>query len=758
MSEAADQVWRLLGSRPVRPDGVDKVTGAAQYGADKNLPDSLTGKVLRSPYAHARILRLDVSAALALDGVEAIITAADMPEIPEDQTENSPPPNFRDLSANLLARGKVLYEGHVVAAVAAVDEETAVRALQAIDVEYAVLPHVIDVQKAMEPDAPLLHEHLYTKGIEPPPKMPSNIASRYIQSTGDVEAAFAQADIIINEEFTTAPVHQGYIEPHACLVRVNADHKVDIWCSSQGQFMVRDYCARLLALDAADIRVHPLEIGGGFGGKTTIYLEPLAVLLAQRSGRPVKMQMSRAEVFRATGPTSGAYMSLRLGARQDGRLVAVQGVLCYQAGAFPGSPVRTGCMAAFAPYDIPNVKLIGYDVVVNRPKSAAYRAPGAPMASFAAESLMDMLAQKLDMDPLELRLKNAVADGSVTSYGVSLKNAAYRQVLEAARRHPHWLAPLAENQGRGLASGFWFNIGGQFSASVTLNDDGSVNVLTANPDIGGSRASMAMMAAETLGIELQNVVPQIVDTDSIAPSDLTGGSRVTFAVGTAVTEACHALIRELCERAAEIWGLDVNAVSWANGQAQAVLDGSAVSLSLAQLADQARRTGKPVIWHASLNVKGAAPTFGTHICDVEVDAQTGQVRVVRYTAVQDVGKAIHPDYVEGQIQGGVTQGIGWALNEAYVYDDNGCLLNPGFLDYRMPVAADLPMIETVLVEEPNSRHPYGVKGVGEVPIVPPLGAVANAIANATGVRLTELPMNPPAVYKALKRAAMLRRR
>ncbi|ALO47240.1 xanthine dehydrogenase family protein molybdopterin-binding subunit [Pseudohongiella spirulinae] len=758
MSDVSAQAWRVLGSRPIRPDGADKVTGVALYGADKDLPDSLTGKVLRSPYAHARILHLDVSAALAIEGVEAVITAADMPELPDDQSEDSPPPNFRDLSANLLARGKVLYEGHAVAAVAAIDEETAARALQAIDVEYAVLPHVIDVQKAMEPDAPLLHERLYTKGIEPAPKAPSNIASRYVQCVGDVEVAFAQADIIVSEEFTTAPVHQGYIEPHACLARVNADQKVDIWCSSQGQFMVRDYCARLLAMDSSAIRVHPLEIGGGFGGKTTIYLEPLAVLLAQRSGRPVKMQMSRAEVFKATGPAPGTYISLRLGAREDGCLVAAQGVLCYQAGAFPGSPVRTACMAAFAPYDIPSVKLIGYDVVVNRPKSAAYRAPGAPMASFAAESLLDMLARKLDMDPLELRLKNAVADGSMTSYGVILKNAAYRQVLQAARRHPHWTAPLAENQGRGIASGFWFNIGGQSSASITLNDDGTVNVLTANPDIGGSRASMAMMAAETLGIDLQQVVPQIVDTDSIAHSDLTGGSRVTFAVGTAVTEACHAMIAELRERGANIWGLDIDAVRWSDGQLHASIDGNDVSLSLVQIAALARQAGKSVAGHASLNVKGAAPAFGTHICDVEVDPQTGQVRVLRYTAVQDVGTAIHPDFVEGQIQGGITQGIGWALNEAYLYDDNGCLLNPGFLDYRMPVAADLPMIETVLVEEPNSRHPYGVKGVGEVPIVPPLGAVANAIASATGVRLTDLPMNPPTVYKALKRAAMLRRR
>ena len=746
----------VVGTRPVRPDGADKVTGRARFGADFDLPDSLVGVVFRSPHAHARLLDIDISKALALPGVKAVITADDLPLISDDNALiNNQPPDFRDLSANILARSKVLYEGHAIAAIAAVDQATALQALSLIDVEYAVLPHVIDLHQAMEPDAPLLHEQMITKGITPPPKKASNIASRYEQVHGDVEAGFAEADIVIAEEFTTQPVHQAYIEPHACLARVDTSGMVDIWCSSQGQFMVQAYCARLLAIPVEKICVTPLEIGGGFGGKTTVYLEPLAVLLAQKSGQPVRMKMSRSDVFKATGPTSGTYVSLKIGAKKDGTLTAVQGVLCYQAGAFPGSPVRLGCMTAFAPYNIPNVKLIGYDVVCNRPKSAAYRAPGAPMASFAAESLIDMLAQKLDMDPLELRLLNAADDGTQTAYGVTFKNIGYRQTLEAARQHPHYRSPLAPGQGRGVASGFWFNIGGPSSAAVSILADGNVCVTTGNPDIGGSRASMAMMAAETLGIAYEKVKVRIADTASVAPSDMTGGSRVTFAVGMAVTQAAQQVIEELKHRAALIWAVDQALVTWQSGYAR--LAAGQQQLSLSDIAAQSGKTGGSIHAEVTLTAQGAGPGFATHLCDVEVDAETGYVKVLRYTAIQDVGTAIHPSYVEGQMQGGVVQGIGWALNEACLYDENGRLQNPGFLDYRIPVASDLPMIDTVLIEVPNPRHPFGVKGVGEVPIVPPLGAVANAVARACGSRLPDLPMTPAAVHKAVKKAARRRR-
>lgn len=744
----------LTGSRPIRPDGIDKVTGRAIYGADPVLPDTLVGVVFRSPHAHARLLSIDVSKALALPGVRAVVTADDLPEIAEDNARPSAQsPDFRDLSANILARAKVLYEGHAIAAIAAVDEEIALQALALIDVDYAVLPHVTDLHKAMEPDAPLLHDHLLTQGTRPPAKKPSNIASRYELVHGDVDTAFAQADIVISEEFTTQPVHQAYIEPHACLARYGEDGRIEIWTSSQGPFMVRDYTAQLLAIAPDKIKVTPTEIGGGFGGKTTVYLEPLAVLLSRKSGQPVRMKMSRAEVFKATGSASGSYISLKIGASKAGRLLAVQGILCYQSGAFPGAPVRLGCMSAFAPYDVANVKLIGYDVVVNRPRCAAYRAPGAPMAVFAAESLMDMLAERLEMDPIALRLLNAVSDGSQTAYGATIKHCGLRATLEAARAHSHYQTPLAAHQGRGVASGFWCNAGGVSSAALTVASDGSVRVSTGNPDIGGSRAAMAIMAADTLGVDYARVQVDVVDTDSIASSEMTNGSRVTFGVGMAVVEAARVLISQLEAAAADLWQASTDDVRWDAGAVHCRNTGA--SLSLAELAGRVAKDKLSA--SVSLTAQGAAPAFGTHLCDVEVDPETGAVRVLRYTVIQDVGRAIHPAYVEGQLQGGAVQGIGWALNEACIYDENGRLQNPGFLDYRIPVASDLPMIDTVLVEVPNPRHPLGVKGVGEAPIVPPLAAVANAVARAIGTRLFELPLSPPAVHKAIKRAARRRR-
>ncbi|MDT8429250.1 MAG: xanthine dehydrogenase family protein molybdopterin-binding subunit [Pseudomonadales bacterium] len=747
------QTYQWVGSRPIRPDGIDKVTGKAEFAADFSLPGMLHGVILRSPVAHARILRIDTALATALPGVKAIITAADMPVIPEqDAVVNQQPPDFRELSDNLMARDKVLYEGHAVAAVAATSRELALQAAQLIQVEYEVLPHVIDVRLAMEPDAPLLNEQLITKGIDPAPEYPSNIASRHEQVLGDVTAGFAEAEIILEREFTTQPVHQGYIEPHACTARINVDGEAQIWCSSQGHYMVRAYCARLLRMDISRIRVTPLEIGGGFGGKTTVYLEPIALLLAAKTGKPVTMKMSRQEVFTSTGPASGSYIAMKIGARKDGSIIAAEAILCYQAGAYPGSPVKLGCMTAFAPYRIPNVRMIGYDVLVNRPKSAAYRAPGAPMAAFAAESLIDLLAQELQLDPVALRLLNAAEEGTQAPYGPRFKQIGYRQTLEAALQHPHYSAPLAANQGRGIASGFWFNIGGQSSAAIHLNEDGTAILVTGNPDIGGSRASMAIMAAEVLGMDYRDISPVIADTSSGAYSDLTGGSRVTFAVGLAVITAAEDVIQQLKARAALLWDVPETQISWESGSFHTELQGKPQRMSIADIAAKSAQTGGPVSGKATINAQGAGPGFGTHLCDVEVDPETGQVKILRYTAIQDVGKAIHPAYVEGQLQGGAAQGIGWALNEEYLYDESGKLLNPGFLDYRMPVASDLPAIDTVLVEVPNPAHPFGVRGVGEVPIIAPLAAVANAVARATGVRLTDLPLSPPRILAAIEAA------
>ena len=746
--------YRVVGTRPIRPDGVDKVTGRAKFGADLNLPGMLHGRVVRSPHAHARIKSIDTTKARALRGVKAVVTSADFPPLEgaEFFSAGEAQVNFRDLSSNVMARDKVLYDGHAVAAVAATSAVVAEQAAALVEVEYEVLPHVIDVVEAMADDAPILHDDLFTDGVTPKPDKPSNVAKRMEFKLGDVSAGFADADVTIERSFTTEPVHQGYIEPHAVVADTSEDGQIQIWCSSQGQFMVRNYTANILGIEAAQIRVMPAEIGGGFGGKTLVYLEPVAVLLSQQAGRPVRMTMTREEVFRASGPTSGAAIYIKIGVTNDGRIVAAEANLKYQAGAYPGSPIGPGCMTAFAPYDLENVLVVGYDVVTNRPKVAAYRAPGAPISEFGVESVIDELARKIGMDPIALREKNAAKEGTQAAYGPKFGPIGYVETLAAAKDHPHYKAKLGPKQGRGFATGFWFNIGGESSAEVHINEDGSATVATGNPDIGGSRASMAIMAAEVLGIDVAKVRPIVADTSSIGYSFLTGGSRVTFASGMAVVEAAKQVVDEMRGRAAKIWDIPVDAVAWDNGKARPTSSnaGDFEPLSLAEIAAGSAATGGPINGHAQFTARGAGPGFGAHICDVEVDEETGAVTVLRYTAVQDVGTAIHPAYVEGQLQGGVAQGIGWALNEEYIYDEHGRLENPGFLDYRMPVASDLPMIDTVLVEVPNPRHPYGVRGVGEVPIIPPMAAVANAIEDAIGIRMTALPMSPPRVVEALE--------
>ncbi len=746
---------KVVGTRPVRPDGVDKVTGRAVFSADTRASGMLWGKILRSPHAHARIVSIDTSKAEALKGVYAVITSADFPNIASEEAfVGEGPMNFRDLSCNIMARGKVLYEGHALAAVAAVTPAVAEQALALIAVQYDVLPHVIDVDDAMKDGAPVLHDDMFTAGVNPKPTKASNIAKVVTFKKGDIDAGFAEAEVIFEDSYTTKPVHQAYIEPHACLANYNADGQVTIHASSQGHFMVRAYTAKLLGLDMANIRVNPAEIGGGFGGKTLIYLEPVAVALSRKAGKPVKMQMSREDVFRGSGPTSGASVTVKLGAKKDGTIVAAQQVLKFQAGAFAGSPIGPGCMCGFAMYDIPNVDVLGYDVVSNRPKVAAYRAPGAPISSFAVECAVDDLARKLGMDPLVLREKNAVVNGSKTHYGVSHTNIGFTQVLAATRAHPHWKAPLAEGHGRGLAVGFWFNIGGESSATVHINEDGTVMVATGSPDIGGSRASMGMMTAEVLGVPVSKVRTIVADTASIGFTFLTGGSRVTFATGMAVTQAAEKVVEQLKARAAQTWDIPVDAVEWQDGKAvpAGTNAGAFEPLDLAAIAAKQGRTGGPINAEVSVNAQGAGAGFGAHICDVAVDKETGKVEIVRYTAIQDVGKAIHPSYVEGQIQGGAVQGIGWALSEEYIYNDKGQMDNPGFLDYRCPVASDLPMIEAVLVEVPNPRHPFGARGVGEVPIVPPMAAISNAIKGAIGLRMPDLPMSPPKVRAAIDAA------
>ncbi|MBU6352140.1 MAG: xanthine dehydrogenase family protein molybdopterin-binding subunit [Chloroflexi bacterium] len=737
--------YKVIGSRPLRPDGVDKVTGRALYGADVKLPGMLHGKVLRSPHAHARILSIDFSAARALPGVRAVVTAQDLPSIGDQMADlGESTVNLRYVSNNILAHDKVLYYGHAVAAVAADNVHVAEEALALIKVEYERLPHVLDGKQAMLPEAPILLSDLRTNELGKLGGAPTNVASHLCHQRGDLAAGFAQADVVVERTFQTAMVHQGYIEPQTVTALWNEDDQLSIWCSTQGAFSVQEQLAELLQVPLSRITVTPTEIGGGFGGKINVYLDPVAALLSRKAGhRPVKMTMTRAEVLAGTGPTSGSHIRVKMGARRDGTLTAAEAELIYEAGAYPGSPVGAGCSVIFGPYRLENLQIDGYDVVVNRPKTAAYRAPGGTNAIFASETVIDELAEAVGLDPVEFRLRNAVREGDSRPDGPEYRRIGLMETLEAARTHPHYQTRLTgKHRGRGFAVSAWFNWGGKSSATATVNKDGTVNLIEGSTDIGGSRASIAMQLAETLGVAYDDIRPQVVGTAGVGYNDVTGGSRTTFGTGWAVYEVGKALLAEMGRRAADYWDVPAESVHAENG----VFAHNGDRLTFRELAG---KLDVPVTASAAVHPQGYGPGFGAHIVDVEVDVETGKVTILRYTAVQDVGKAIHPSYVEGQLQGGVAQGVGWALNEEYIYDAQGRLVNASLLDYRMPTALDLPMIDTVLVEVPNPGHPYGVRGVGEVPIMPPAAAVANAIYQAVGVRMAELPMSPARMAAAL---------
>jgi CO/xanthine dehydrogenase Mo-binding subunit len=742
--------YGVIGKNPRRHDGTDKVTGRATYGADIRLPGMLYGFVLRSPHAHARILSIDTSKAAALPGVRAVVTSKDFPDVASKIADlGETTIDLRHQSHNVMAKDKVTYFGHALAAVAAVDPHVAEEAAGSIEVEYEVLQPILDVRQAMQADSVVIIEDLRTDELGKKGDVPSNIARHDQDQVGDVEAGFKRAEVIVEREFFTSMVHQGYIEPQNATAQYNPDGQITIWCSTQGSFGVRDQVAEILEVPISKIRVVPMEIGGGFGGKNSVYLEPVAALLSRESGcRPVKMTMSRVDVLAATGPTSGSYIKIKMGADKNGVITAVQAELAYEAGAFPGSPVGAGMAVMFAPYRIENGLVDGYDVVVNKPRVAAYRAPGGTNAAFACETVIDELAETLGMDPIEFRLLNGAKGGDRRLDGPVYKRIGFLETLQAAKSSPHYQEPLdGPNRGRGVASGFWFNYGGKSSASASVNNDGTVSLLTGSVDIGGSRTALAMQLAEELGIQAGSVRPMVADTDSVGYTEGTYGSRTTFATGWAVVEVARQLKEKLLERAAVLWETEVEHVRFETGQ----FSFEEKRMTFAELASKLDDTGGPVVASAAVQPGGSGPAFATHIVDVEVDPETGKVDVLRYTAVQDAGKAIYPMYVESQIQGGVAQGIGWALNEEYLYDEDGRLLNASWLDYRMPVALDLPMIDTIIVEVPNPGHPYGVRGVGEVPIVPPPAALANAIYKAIGVRLNVLPMSPGRVVAELDR-------
>ena len=737
--------YKIVGTNPERHDATDKVTGKAQYGADISLPGMLYGKIIRSPYAHAKIRSIDISEAQNSPDVKSVVTASDFPQ----QSPVAQIPEMgKSITQNVMAVDRVFYKGHAVAAVSATSLQAAEEATNLIKIDYEILDPVITVEDAIKEDAPKLHPHW--KDDPSDPLVSGNIASHLQFKFGDPKSGFQNSDLVIEREFRTKSVHQGYIEPHNATAWWTPEGRLTIWCSSQGQFGVRDNTANVLGIPNSSVQVIPMEIGGGFGGKNPIYLEPIAAMLAKKSGYPVKMTMSRSEIIEATGPTSGSYCKVKIGTTKEGKITAAKASLYFEAGAFPGAPIAGASAAIFSPYNIENIQIDGYDVVNNKPKTAAYRAPGAPIAMFSVETLMEEIARELNLNSMEFRLLNVAVEGDRRADGLINGVIGAKEVMEAVIHHSHYNSPLTKsNQGRGVSMGFCRNNTGMASAIANVISDGRVSLVEGSVDIGGSRTAAAQMFAEVLGIPVEDVIPKVGDTDSIGFTSNTGGSSVAYKTGWAVFEAAKDVKRQLVERAAKLWDSNIKDIEYKDGILEHKSD-SELKLTFSQISKLLPETGGPVVGRANLNPAGSGGSYAANIIDVEVDPETGKVDILKITAFQDAGTAIYPVHVEGQIQGGTAQGIGWALNEEYFMGSDGNVVNTSLLDYRMPTSLDLPMINTEIIEVPNPNHPYGVRGVGEANIVPPLAALSNAILDATGVQIRNLPMNPQNVISSLK--------
>jgi len=757
MASNTSSAHQVVGKRLPRVDAKERVTGQAIYPADLSLPGMVHAKLLRSPHAHARIRSIDVAQAQALKGVLAVVTAADFPELPVGATIPMGETGYDMwmVAAINLARGKVHWVGQPVAGVAAVDGHVAEAALALIEVEYEPLPAVLDIAAAMTPEAPVLHEHVFTKGVEPRPRAPSNVCSRTVIARGHAARALegAAAKQRIRVEVDTA--HQGYLEPQVVVAQVDANGFATVWASTQGQFTAELMIARMLGMPQSRLKVVPLEIGGGFGGKIAIHGEAVAVRLAQKCGRPVKLTFTREEVLQGgSGPPAGARIDVAVGADHEGRLVAIEGTYCMDAGGLPGLSPSLLMQASAALYQTPNLNLQGYDVVTNKPRTEAYRGPGGIQAAFAMEQAMDALCQRLNLDPLEFRKRNAALTGSTMPIGTPFPSIGLTTILQRVGEHPCWTDPLTKGRwprGRGLALGYWRGTSMTSAGHITIAGDGRPMVTMGAIDLSGTRTTMAQVVAEEFDLPIGDIHISTGDTKSVGYSDGAAGSRVARTMTAALVEASRDALAQLSRRAAEKLQCRTEDLGYARGVFRSHQVGGP-AISLAELM-QATLTDGAVVGRGVSTKLPLGVEIGAHVCDVEVDTATGRVTVLRYTAFQDVGLALNPAAVEGQIEGSVVQGLGWALTEGFDYGPDGRLRNASLLDYRMPTALDVPVIECVIVETPVPNVPYGVRGVGEVPIVPPAACVANAIARATGVRLTRMPMTPERVLRALEAAA-----
>ncbi len=744
-----------------RVDAREKVTGEALFAADIKLPGELVGKFLGSPYAHAEIISIDTSEAEALPGVHAVITAADLP-----QTEKYDPGSRAHA---VLARDRVLFVGQPVAAVAAEDLATAEEALRLIRVDYRELPAVLDPVEAMKPDSPVIRHgevsvsaemDIHTQqaaGIQTEEgEEASNVVNHVLFEQGDIEQAFAESDVIVERQFRVPMVHQGYLEPHAQVAVWDSEGNLTVWLSTQGQFTTQESLCNVLGLKPSQVRVIGTEIGGGFGGKGSLYA-PLVAVLAKKARRPVKLVLTRSEELKAANPAPLSVIDIKVGAKKDGRITGIQAKVVMDTGAYPGAPMTVTALMLGQPYKFTAMRIEGFEVLTNKPSAGAYRAPGGPNASSALEPCIDMLAKELGMDPLEFRLKNAAEEGDIQPHGRPHPKIGLKETLEAVK--PAWESlagkPKKTNgklRGRGVACGGWGGGRGPGAAIVYLDPDGTFRLVTGTVDLTGTFTAMAQIAAEGLGVSLSQVRPYKGDTTTGPWAPMSAGSQTIYGQGPAVLAAAKDARRQVLEYAAQELGVKPEELTLTDGKVFVTADPSQ-EISLSRIYELTHGWGAkydPVVGRGAAKRRSEAPGYAACVAEVEIDPDTGKVTVTHLTAAQDVGQAINPMAVEGQIQGGTAQSVGMALWEELLFDENGQLLNPNLLDYRKATAADLPMVDVILVNVPAGDGAFGAKIVGEPSIVPGIAAVANAIADAIGVHVTEYPITPERIWRALQ--------
>jgi CO/xanthine dehydrogenase Mo-binding subunit len=739
----------------LRRDAPEKLTGRARYTADLTLPGMVHARLVLSPHASARIVRIDTSAAKAMPGVVAVYTAADL---------NLKGAESGARRLNFLARDRVVFTGQPVAVAIAETAAQAEDAAAAVEVLYEELPAVADPIAGMQADAPQVRElpaagaeeaalHAAVVGglEEEKEELPANVSNTIHFHRGDLDQGFAEADAVVEGRYTCAYVHQGYLETQSCLVAPNpVTGGVDVYTSTQATFYTRDEVAAALGIPAHLVTCHMMTIGGGFGAKYVL-IDPFVASLAVKLNRPVLLAYTRTEDFLAANPSPLTVFEVKLGAKKDGTLTALQGRVIFDTGAYSGSALSIGCLLLGGYYRFPNLDIRGYEVMTNKVGVGAYRAPGAPQASFALESAMDDLAERLGLDPLDFRLQNAIVEGDLWPDGNPWPVVGLKQTLQALKDHPLWQKRhrLGPNEGVGVGAGGWPGGRGPAAAACRMDPGGTLTISVGAVDLTGQTTTFAMIAAEAFGISPDQVRVVTGDTDSAPHSPGSGGSQITYTVGKAVLEAARDARRQALAIAAQQLEASIEDLELVDGEVR-VKGVPGRSVPLAEIARLSTSRYEPIWGRGASAQKIIAPGFAAHLAHVKVDPDTGEVKVLGYVAAQDVGRALNPAAVTGQILGGAVQGIGWALTEQMVHDEQGQLLTSTFMDYAMPKAPSLPEIDVILVEVPAPDGPFGARIVGEPPIIPPIAAIGNAIKAATGKRLTESPMTSERVLKALQ--------